>query len=289
MITKMLRPAAPLSDYIAQFWLWQCDSPLAIPDIFPGTGVEMLFNFGDPVMIESPQLGRLETYQGLLICPRKTLFRLRATGKTKIVSVRFRSAGFYRLFAIPLTEIADRIVDTRDIILPDGIHSLAFAETDTAMLAVIERLMLERLNANTHLLSGMEWAIDQIYYRRCPNIIRDVKQNLGVSERTFQRKFKMITGSNAKYFERTARFQSCLRSLLDEPVADYKDTIYMNGYYDQSHFIKDFNAFTGVTPGKFLTEENYKLNHYTHAFYNNRLQCQGSTFSQGAAGHNLIA
>lgn len=261
MITKIFRPSEYLKDCITQFWLWECDSPLAIPDIFPGTGVEMLFNLGDTLEIESPQIGRIEPFSGILICPRKSRFRLIATGKTKIVSVRFRSSGFFKVFGIPLTEIADHIIDVSDVFSVE--NSFFTAGCDSEWLDVIEARLLEKLSASSHLFHDMEWAIDKIYYQRSSHIVRDVKQRVGVSERTFQRQFKMITGVDAKYFERTARFQSCLRHLLNQPIVDYQDTIFMNGYYDQSHFIRDFNAFTGSTPSKFLTEKSYHLNHYS--------------------------
>ena len=69
-------------------------------------------------------------------------------------------------------------------------------------------------------------------------------------------------GFDAKYFERTARFQSTLRTQLNGTSNNYVDIALDNGYYDQPHFIKEFRYFTGMSPKKYLIKANFMLNHY---------------------------
>jgi len=43
-----------------------------------------------------------------------------------------------------------------------------------------------------------------------------------------------------------------------EQYTNLTDLAYENGYYDQAHFIKDFKAFTGMSPKQFF-KDNLKL------------------------------
>ena len=74
-----------------------------IPDILPGTGVEIMFNLGAPLVIESPRSAQLKFGDGLVICPRKSAYKMKTMGATKLLSIRFRSAAFFQLFGIHLS------------------------------------------------------------------------------------------------------------------------------------------------------------------------------------------
>lgn len=267
MQTLLIRPTPLLSGYITQFWLWEQATPLAIPDILPGTGVEILLNFGAPLAVASPEPAWLKPGDGLVVCPRKSIFRLKATGATKLLSVRFRSAGFFRLFGLPLTAISDQIVEASHIIPREVLQQMSEPTSDIEAISLLEAWLMQQVKPQGTGASELEWAIDKIYYQNGHDVLADIKRNLNVSERTFQRKFKAYTGVDAKYFARTSRFQSTLRALLSGRSCHYTDAALAHGYYDQPHFIKEFKLFTGQTPKYFLTEENFSLNHYNNEIY----------------------
>lgn len=52
---------------------------------------------------------------------------------------------------------------------------------------------------------------------------------------------------NPKEYGRIARFQRALR-MMQLGSRDYAGIAYANGYSDQSHFIRDFRLFSGITP-----------------------------------------
>jgi AraC-like DNA-binding protein len=62
---------------------------------------------------------------------------------------------------------------------------------------------------------------------------------------------------------------------LNEEDESLTTIAYKSEYYDQSHFIKDFKEFTGVSPREFLGEKTmalstlfYKLSDFLSLFYN---------------------
>jgi AraC-like DNA-binding protein len=59
-------------------------------------------------------------------------------------------------------------------------------------------------------------------------------------------------GKSPKQFIRIVRFQEVLRRLSLGDNSYLTEYAYNNGYFDQSHFIKDFKSLSGYTPKEFV-------------------------------------
>lgn len=89
----------------------------------------------------------------------------------------------------------------------------------------------------------------RIYESRGNVAIKDLAGETGYSECYIRRVFEQVHGISPKVFGRIVRFQNVLNSMsyqseeygIGEIATD-------SGYYDQSHMIKDFKQFAGVTP-----------------------------------------
>lgn len=81
--------------------------------------------------------------------------------------------------------------------------------------------------------------------------IRQICNQLHITERTFERRFIKEVGISAKQFSNIIQFQLSFEQLTLKDYTKLTDIVYKNGYADQSHFIKVFKAFTGKTPKAF--------------------------------------
>lgn len=82
--------------------------------------------------------------------------------------------------------------------------------------------------------------------------VRELADHFNLSERQFERKFKEYSGFNPKKYLRLVRFgEAC--NLLTESKKTLSEIAQSCGYYDQSHFIKDFKAFSGYLPSDFFS------------------------------------
>ena len=81
--------------------------------------------------------------------------------------------------------------------------------------------------------------------------IADVCYAVGVNQRTFERRFAAETGLLPKQFAKIIQFQSSLGQMAGNDYDKLTDIVYENGFSDQSHFIKVFKAYTGMTPKAF--------------------------------------
>jgi AraC-like DNA-binding protein len=79
----------------------------------------------------------------------------------------------------------------------------------------------------------------------------DIEKDLdtGISSRQLRRQFEFYIGDTAKTFEQVVRFQNILKSNPSKQSLRQNKLFFDAGYYDQSHFIKEFKNFYGQTPG----------------------------------------
>lgn len=73
----------------------------------------------------------------------------------------------------------------------------------------------------------------------------------GYSERQLNRLFLAQVGMNVKNYARLTRFNYVLKHIQKSPCF-FAALSQQAGYFDQSHFDKDFKAISGVTPQKYL-------------------------------------
>lgn len=78
----------------------------------------------------------------------------------------------------------------------------------------------------------------------------------GMSPRHFRRRCQVRSGVSPKLLSRIIRFQRAVQRIGGmkdtEAKPNWAHFAAAGGYYDQAHFIREFQAFSGVTPGRFV-------------------------------------
>jgi hypothetical protein len=69
--------------------------------------------------------------------------------------------------------------------------------------------------------------------------------------------FKKYAGLPPKTIHKIIRFNSLLQIIHQRKEVTWADIVYETGYSDQSHFIKEFQEFSGFTPSKYI-KRGYK-------------------------------
>jgi AraC-like DNA-binding protein len=60
---------------------------------------------------------------------------------------------------------------------------------------------------------------------------------------------------------RIVRFERLLADVYDKPSVDWASMAAEHGYFDQSHLIRDFRGFTGMTPTGYLARRRPARHH----------------------------
>ncbi len=89
--------------------------------------------------------------------------------------------------------------------------------------------------------------------------LSEVVAETGLSLRQFERRFLAQYGITPKLFQRLRRFEQAVYALRDDHLVSGKRLASIAaelGYFDQSHFVKDFRRFSGVSPTLLLDHVN---------------------------------
>jgi AraC-like DNA-binding protein len=84
--------------------------------------------------------------------------------------------------------------------------------------------------------------------------VAGVARRAEVSQKKLIRLFRETVGMTPKLFLRVTRFQRVIADLHARREIGWGDVVEQHGYYDQSHFIRDFRAFSGFSPTGWLKQ-----------------------------------
>lgn len=266
---QVLAPPPELEDFVDCFW------DLTSPDVngpsepeivLPDGKTELIVHFGDDFF--KLEKGEYVRQARVLMSGQLTerIF-IKPSGRVGVVSVRFKAAGAARFFDIPYDEIVDRVIDfslyEKDVAQRLA-NEIACVGGPAERFDILRKLLLERL--------VKQESKEDIFVRQaCRYItqsegsysVKDLAKLIGFSERQLERKFKKQVGLTPKQLSRTMRFQKFIALSKTSAHLTLTDVSLACGYYDQSHFIKDFIKFSGVSPMNYLTSSHPMSDHFT--------------------------
>lgn len=169
------------------------------------------------------------------------------------VGIRFLPTMFPQLFKINATEISNRYEHLHAVV-PHLSNFIAtyFNETQhqEELKALLDIHFLElaakaKFDDDNRLYGALG-----IILENCGVIRVEKDLNTGISPRQLRRLFEFYIGDTANTFSKVVRFQAILNAKPSNQSLRKSKLFFDAGYYDQSHFIKEFQNFYGVTPGK---------------------------------------
>ncbi len=164
--------------------------------------------------------------------------------------VRFTPSGAACL-GVPAAELANRSV-ALDALLPRALvaevhERLALAHDAAARVAVIEAFLMQLPYAGDSLVAQALVLLDA---GADDARVAEVARALGVSERQLERRFLARVGVTPKRLATLRRFERA--AARAESAPSLTAAALEAGYYDQSHFNRDFRRFAGVSPRAFF-------------------------------------
>jgi len=244
MFTQVMPPPPPIADYIShKIVLEESHLPhdLIIPFIansYPGiifqsTGdKEDLLLYGQTVLpIDFYATGRVTIIAYFLYPPMlKAFFGIDAkewTDKQLDLDLLPSSRGFKEQLSNALT------LETRMQLMDNYILRLAGTAFRDANASLV--YSTRRIQKAKGLIS-----------------LKELQQELCVTERTFQRLFEAHVGVTPKMFRKICQFDAAFQRLNQRSFTRLADISYEHDYADPSHFIRVFREFTGRSPREYL-------------------------------------
>lgn len=233
-------PERPLGYWVQCFWQLNVPPGDYCYRSVPDNSVDWIFNLSSPE-------------ESFLVSPFTSPVVFSFSGPEAYFGIRFQLFGQFGLVSEPLGEwrtddatLAAENVVPRSLLahLSDTLfQASSFAERcKSATGVLLEALSLPAID--TRLLAYVRDCI------ACRGFGQKalIKQSsvYGLSERQLRRLSHLYLGLSPKAFSSVLRFQSLLQGMREEKSR------WGDFYYDQSHFIREFKHFSGLTPQEFM-------------------------------------
>lgn len=246
-------PAPALAPFVDYYWITKWDRR--------GQPPRAAASLLDPCVHLHIQDGRADV-MGLL---RGTL-RVRIEDTGCVVGVKFRAGGFYPFVQRPVVAFTDRLTAVADVFATtDGwarelTHAVVACEGDGPAHAAIIAAHLDaflgaRVPERDVTAERVGDLVAMIAGNAALRRIGDLVEASGRSERTLHRRFSRYVGASPAWVIKRYRLQEAARRLTATPPADVRDVAWDLGYADQAHFIRDFRATIGVSPGAYARRD----------------------------------
>lgn len=245
-------PSPALTPFIESYWFVSCAPGETVDltvDVFVDLRADLLLNFG--VAYERTVRGAKSHQQGTsnLDAQRTTPITIRQAGAVAISGVRFRAGGLAFFVDQDLSTFTDRIVPLLEALGSDGpaLEAALRGRPPDAQRETLDAFFGERLIDDAGRRTTLD-VTNRILAAGGGDRIDGLCRDAGVSQRQLDRVFRQHLGVSPKLLSRVARFQKALTRLKSDPGCTLASVAVECGYYDQSHFVRDFKRFSGVPP-----------------------------------------
>jgi AraC-like DNA-binding protein len=248
-------PKKPLSDFVGVFWYWRGHAlPYAKERILPMGTVELVINLGS---------GR--TSEAGICGPQSRSFIIERTAQDELLGIHFNIGGVFPFLGFPCGKLHNLNISLADLWgerKAAELLSLLFdASTAKMKFQVLERWLTLVATRPLKHRPAVAFALQE--FQRDPALLKcgEMAERVGFSQRRFIQIFRDEVGLPPKLFCRVQRFQEVIKAIGMRETVDWLDLALSCGYFDQAHFIHDFQEFSSLTPREYLGLRTEHLRH----------------------------
>lgn len=259
LVLRRFTPSAALRSYVQCYWQAQGQEgsepvgrePAGRELLHPDGAAGLLFNFGGTLERNGERLRGTCWIDG----PKRRTARLTVGSELDLLGVRFLPGMAFPFVGEPLAALASGELTPGEALRRlelEALHERLLETPDLAgRIGLLESYLLERLRRHAApRVPALTASLDWLQRHQGQANIATLVAELPFGQRRLERLFQQHVGLSPKRYVRLLRVARS-RELIKQGGArlSLTDTAFAAGYFDQAHFIHDFKAVTGLTPG----------------------------------------
>lgn len=253
-------PSSDLADFVMCYWNLEGDFETTPKrnTIVPDGTMKLIFHYGETYRHHPKSGPSVVLPRCFLIGQLTQPYVVEPLGVTGSFVVRFHPNGFVPFTTIPIKAMENTAVPLNQLFGEEGVklgERVLDAENTEERIHLIEAFLRERLADRKVIDAIVKSTVDTIFETRGKFAVNALSEQMNLNRRQLTRKFTTAIGLSPKQLSKTIRIQSALKMLLGEESTSLTDLAHENEFFDQAHFIKDFKAFTGLTPKEFYGDD----------------------------------
>ena len=183
----------------------------------------------------------------------RNLINISAHKDSSMFVVRFKPSGGYPFLPKPIYEYTDSVTPAEQIFGDEVFEireDLLNSEDGETKKEIVEAWLNEKFDEAKTPKEAIQISVQKIisdpHFQQ--NNLAELIEESGYSQKQFISLFKKYVGIAPKYFQRIVRFNEILIKIQKDEKLSWTEISYDCGFYDQAHFIKEFQHFCGVNP-----------------------------------------
>jgi AraC-like DNA-binding protein len=186
----------------------------------------------------------------------QTLKTMHFQGSVDLLGIRFHPGGAFQLFALDMPMLIGKVIATDDLEsalnnsqLQELREQLAQSDNKFHRLGLIDNWLLQQAAHQLaksgpvqHLLPLLATASESI---------ETLSARINISRRQLERRFQQEVGLTLVHLKQLQRCRRARQLISLNPHSSLTDIAQEAGFYDQAHFIRQFQKVHQLTPGEY--------------------------------------
>jgi AraC-like DNA-binding protein len=231
--------SADLADLVERHWLVRWHLPegrRASVTLLPHPCVNLVFDRGQVAIAGVGQ----------------ERFTYEYSGEGRVFGVKFRPGAFLPFLGGPVSQLTGQAVPLATLWGADDARRFAGELATSAdlddLVAVAERHLRAHWPQPDLEVAIVGRIVHALLHDRSVSRVDDVSARFGLSARSLQRLFQRYVGVSPKWVLQRYRLHEAAARLAEGTGGTWAEVAVELGYFDQSHFIRDFTRAVGMTP-----------------------------------------
>jgi AraC-like DNA-binding protein len=265
---RIYAPGPPLGDLVAAIWHWEGDpGPHRYDRLLPTGAASLIVNLEEDRIrdYDPSDFERCERFPGAVMVGAHSESTVIDTDEQRaVLGVNFKPGGAFPVLGLPAGELQNGQVGLDVLWGPLGRRlreRLLDAPTVAGRFAIVEQALRARITRPPERHPAVALALQEFGRVAAAPTVGEVTRQTGLSRRRFIEVFRDQVGLTPKVYWRLQRFRHVVQRVHRSPRVEWAALALECGYYDQAHFIRDFRAFSGLSPSAYLARRGEHLNH----------------------------
>lgn len=257
MIFEQHTPSGILSEFIENIVFYEGYSTQHLVDkLLPDGSINLLMDMSNKPskLYYDLELKKSTDYTGSFISGQHKGYMLIEANHSAMMVTRFKPGGAYPFFDFPISNLNDSVKQLEPIWgeQVEITRKKIMTEKDVRKkFEIAEDFYLLRIKRDFKRDESFEKVLDHLYSNPQNSSIKELAELMQVSQKHLISLFDKRVGLKPKNLARIFRFQKAIQKLEHQEKIDWIDMAHECGYYDQSHFIRDFLEFSGINPSDY--------------------------------------
>lgn len=267
MIYRIHKPGLPLSQFIDFFFYYEgFHAEHSMEKLLPDGSIDLLIDLTETPkkLYNNEEATSYTIFKKSWISGMKTNYILIDASVSNMVGVHFKPGGCYPFVDFPIVELNDLTIDLGSVWgrEANSIREAILHEPDIdKRFDILEKYFLQKGKNKMENHALVHYSVGQLVQSPQMWSIKNLSHKTGITQKHLITLFRKYVGLSPKMFSRIYKFQKVIHLIGQEEKIDWAMLAYEGGYFDQAHFIKEFQAFSGINPTAYLEKRGPYLNY----------------------------